>query len=192
VEVDDVADEKEALEDALGLGNSYGFHIEDRPEMLACAETAQVGPGPSLFPCVGAHGSYTGCKGRKCKAPYCWAGSLVRSASRSRLRLPRRQRAGARCSSCALVTADHHLRYLGKELLACAAEHFSGPITPSCLAARRVPDSVTLPCPDYQEASSLHPVVLEWRRRHRASCAKGHRRKRREKARARADKRRRG
>lgn len=178
--------EGEALQSVLGVGNTYGFHIEDISQFSSGTDSPRILPGPSAFPCLGEDGTYRGCLGEGCRAPYCWTGRLVRSALHSKVRVPKTERRGARCHTCARVRADHRVEAADRELLTCAAGHFSGPITPSCLARRRIPESAPLPCSEYVEAKCLHPAVQEWRRRHGVSSAGTHRRKQKRKARVRA------
>jgi hypothetical protein len=176
----------DTLQSVLGFGNTYGFYIEHVPQPCASTDTARLRPGAPAFPCMGPDGAYSGCLGKECEALYCWTGRLVPSARHARLRLPKMERKGARCHTCARVTADHHVGVGGRELLTCRAGHFSCPITPSCLARRRIPESAPLPCSEYLEASCLHPAVHEWRRRHRGSSARTHRRKQKRKEKVRA------
>jgi hypothetical protein len=182
--------EGETLQNVLGVGNTYGFHIEDIPQFSWAMDFPRLRPGPSAFPCLGEDGAYAVCLGKECTASYCWTGRLVRSAPHAKRRLPKLDRKGARCHTCARVTADHNVGDAGRELLTCGAGHFSCPITPSCLARRRIPESAPLACSEYVEASSLHPAVHEWRRRHGVSSARSHRRKRQRQAAAHAPRRR--
>ena len=171
--------EGETLQNALGVGNTYGFHIDDIPQFSWAMDFPRSRHGPSSFPCLGPDGAYAVCLGKECTARYCWTGRLVESAPRARRRLPKLDRKGARCHTCARVTVDRRQGLPRRDLLTCGAGHFSGPITPSCLARRRIPESAPLPCSEYVEASCLHPAVHEWRRRHRVSSARSHRRKKR-------------
>jgi len=154
-----------ALADALGPENTAGFHMEIFYQSSLFWDLPRRGDG-TRFPCIDANNDYSGCLGSDCCAAACWTGELVpsaRNAASPRVPLPQVERKGALCHMCAHATDQDD------GLVDCDAGHFDRPITPACLLRRRVPETVSIPCPDHVPGSQLRPDVVAFRHAKRAS-----------------------
>ncbi len=160
---DGFGDEYDELAALLGVEEAPAFHVEFYGLTSPFWDDPIRGDG-TRFPCLGPDNVYRGCLGAACQAETCWAGRLVPSAVHAKLpaeRFPHEERKGSTCHTCANVIDGPD------GLVDCARGHFNRPITPACLARKRVPDSVPVPCDDWTRASQLRPEVLEIRLRKR-------------------------
>lgn len=165
--IDPIEDHDE-LAVTLGPDNTLGYHIELFGQTPIFWDDPRRGDG-SRFPCMDEHNVYTGCLGPECWAETCWAGRLVPSAVNATPKsspLPSSERVGVRCHTCA------HAVDTANGLVDCGHDHFDRPITLPCLIRQRVPETVQIPCPDYEPATETRPELEAYWRGKREQSAR--------------------